>query len=62
MEALDCFVYAYSAAVLKGISRMTDDGWDQLEGMILSAKDEGETTSRSKPRKKVVVKSNFLKG
>ena len=62
VEALDCFVYAYAAAVLKGLSRMTDDGWNQLEGMILSAKDEGEAASQSKPRKKVVVKSNFLKG
>ena len=61
VEALDCFVYAYAAAVLKGLSRMTDDGWDQLEGIILGAGDEGETTW-SKARKKVVVKSNFLKG
>ena len=60
--SLDCFVYAYAAAVLKGLSRMTDDGWNQLEGMILNAKDEGKAASQSKPRKKIVVKSKFLKG
>ena len=62
VEALDCFVYAYAAAVLKGLSRMTDDGWNQLEGMILSANDEGESASQSKPRKKVVVESKFMRG
>lgn len=46
-EALDCFVYAYAAAVLKGLSRMTDEGWDQLEGMIINSNDEGETVSQN---------------
>ena len=62
VEALDCFVYAYAAAVLKGLSRMTGDGWNQLEGMILSATAEGEVASQSKPRKKVVVESKFMRG
>jgi hypothetical protein len=42
VEALDCEVYAYAAAVLKGLSRMTDDRWDELERMIVgSAAPEG---------------------
>jgi phage terminase large subunit GpA-like protein len=60
VEALDCEVYAYAAAVLKGLSRMTDDRWDELERIIVgSAAAENEEEAGGK-RKTVVVKSSFM--
>ncbi len=67
VEALDCEVYAYAAAVKAGINRITEDGWDQLEASVCGSRPEAKAGRResvaasgqnSRPR--VIVKSNFL--
>jgi len=58
IEALDCEVYAYAAACLKGLSRMSPSAWDDLEKNIIG--DHKKSTTPAKPKPKKTVKSKWL--
>lgn len=48
-EALDCRVYARAAAWIKGLDRMQDKHWQQLEGQLIVAAKPNRTPVKENP-------------
>lgn len=65
VEAWDCKIYAYAAALRLGIANMTDDGWERRREAILGQKSQKDQKGQDKPaaaKKKLSVKSSFMGG
>lgn len=57
VEAWDCKIYAYAAALRLGIASMTEDGWEKRRQFILN--DRKQKVDK-KSKKKLEVKSSFM--
>lgn len=60
IEAWDCYVYSFAAAVKAGINRMTDSAWDEIEQAICGQAKEHTQEQRPAVKPKLTVRSKFM--